>query len=84
MLGVVNEVTPDPEVNTAPPLEAAYQSIVSPELGVADMLTVPVEHLAPPVPLGAVGTLFIVKCNVTTLSHPVTFVNVRVGEADDE
>ena len=56
MLGVVNEVTPDPDVITDPPLEAAYQSIVSPEPGVADMLTVPVEHLIPPVPLGAGGT----------------------------
>ena len=55
MLGVVNEVTPDPLVNTEPPLEVPYQSIVSPEPGVADILTVPVEHLAPFVPVGAAG-----------------------------
>ena len=59
MLGVVNEVTPDPLVNTEPPLEASYQSIVSPEPGAADILTVPVEHLVPPVPLGAAGVIHI-------------------------
>ena len=48
MLGVVNEVTPLPDDNTDPPLEAAYQSIVSPAPGVADIITVPVEHTAPP------------------------------------
>ena len=55
MLGVVNEVTPLPDDNTDPPLEVAYQSIVSPAPGVADIITVPVEHTAPPVPLGAAG-----------------------------
>jgi hypothetical protein len=57
ILGVVNEVTPEPDVNTAPPLEAPYQSIVSPAPGVADIFTVPVEHTDPPVTLGAVGEL---------------------------
>ena len=55
MLGVVNDVTPDPLVNTEPPLETSYQSIVSPEPGVADILTVPVEHLVPLVPEGVAG-----------------------------
>ena len=55
MLGVVKEVTPDPLVKTEPPLEAAYQSIVSPEPGVADILTVPVAHLEELVPAGADG-----------------------------
>ena len=57
ILGVVNEVTPEPDVNTAPPLETPYQSIVSPAPGVADIFTVPVEHTDPPVTLGAVGEL---------------------------
>ena len=55
ILGVVNEVTPEPDVNTAPPLETPYQSIVSPAPGVADIITVPVAHTDPPVPLGADG-----------------------------
>ena len=55
MLGVVKEVTPDPLVNTVPPLEASYQSIVSPEPGVADIPTVPVPHLVPFVPEGVAG-----------------------------
>jgi hypothetical protein len=60
MLGVVNEVTPVPPVKTAPPDAAAYQSIVSPEPGVADRPTVPVPHLEPAVPVGAVGKAFTV------------------------
>ena len=32
---------------------------------------------------GVEGVAFIVKCNVTTLSHPLTFVNVCVGVADE-
>ena len=55
MLGVVNEFTPDPLVKTEPPLEAAYQSIVCPEIGVADIITVPVPHLVPFVPEGVAG-----------------------------
>ena len=46
--------------NGDPPEAAAYQSIVSPAPGVAEMLTVPVPHLEPPVPVGAEGILFIV------------------------
>ena len=58
---MVNEFTPAPDVKTDPPLDAAYQSIVSPEPGVADIITVPIEHLVPPVPLGAVGVIHIAK-----------------------
>ena len=55
MLGVVNEVTPVPPVKTDPPDAAAYQSMVTPEPTVAEMLTVPVPHREPAVPVGAVG-----------------------------
>ena len=33
--------------------------------------------------VGVDGVAFIVKCNVTTLSHPFTFVNVCVGVEDE-
>ena len=33
--------------------------------------------------IGVAGVAFIVKCNVTTLSHPLTFVKVCVGVADE-
>ena len=56
MLGVVKVVEPDK--SAVPPLAAAYQSIVSPAPGVAEMVTVPVPHLDPPVPAGADGKLF--------------------------
>jgi hypothetical protein len=59
ILGVVNDVTPVPPVNTAPPDAAAYQSIVSSEPAVADRLKVPVPHLESPVPpVGAEGNTF--------------------------
>ena len=58
ILGVVNDVTPVPEANTEPPVDALYQSIVSPAPGVANISTVPVEHLSPFVPIGAVGNGF--------------------------
>ena len=50
----------EPVSNKVPPVAALYQSIASPAPGVADMLTVPVPHLEPPVPVGAAGTAFIV------------------------
>ena len=68
MLGVVNEVTPDPLVNTEPPLETSYQSIVSPEAGVADILTVPVEHLAPFVAVGVAGNALTVAVTAVLLA----------------
>ena len=76
MLGVVNEVTPDPLVNTEPPLEAAYQSIVSPEPDVADILTVPVEHLDPFVAVGADGTAFTVAVTAVLVAdiQPVAMI----------
>ena len=33
--------------------------------------------------VGVDGVALIVKCKVTTLSHPLTFVNVCVGVADE-
>ena len=45
----------DPLSNAAPPVDAAYQSIVSPLPGVAEIVTVPVPHLAASVPGGEAG-----------------------------
>ena len=51
--GLVNEVLP---LNKAePPEAAAYQSMVSLAPGVAEMVTVPVPHLAAPAPDAAAG-----------------------------
>ena len=50
-----------------PPVEAVYQSIVSPEPGVALRLITPVPHLAAPDPVGAVGTGFTRRDPLTLL-----------------
>ena len=51
---------PLPPAKIAPPDAAAYQSIVSPAPGVAEMVTVPVPHRALPAPVGATGNEFTV------------------------
>ena len=58
MLGVVKVVEPDNKAE--PPEAAAYQSIVSPVPGVAEIETVPVPHLDAPEPVGATGTVLTV------------------------
>jgi hypothetical protein len=74
ILGVVNEVTSDPLVNTEPPLEDAYQSIASsagppnPDLE-ADILTVPVEHLVPFVPEGVAGNALTVAVTAVLVAE---------------
>lgn len=50
-------VTPEPPVNTAPPVEAAYQSIVDPDGGIADNRTGPAPQRDPAVPVGAASAL---------------------------
>ena len=82
ILGVVNEVTPVPPANTDPPDVAAYQSIVSPALTVAEILTVPVPHREPAVPVGAVGTEIMVTSAVSVAVQPATLVAVKVYTVD--
>ena len=80
MLGVVNEVTPVPDDNTEPPVGTAYQSIVSPAFGVAEIFTVPVEHLEPFVPLGADGNAFtVVVMALDVAGVPVAHVALEVN-----
>jgi len=69
--GVVNEVVAKPPVKTEPPVAAAYQSMVSPELGVAEIPTIPVkQRLAFPA-VGNTGIILIVTEDVaTTAAHP--------------
>ena len=66
-------VVPVPPARTEPPEVAAYQSMVSPEPGVAEMMTVPVPHLEPGVPGGAAGTVFTVATTGVLVAemHPV-------------
>ena len=63
----MNEV--DPLCKADPPDEAAYQSIVSPPPGVAEMFTVPVPHLEPPVPEGAAGIEFTVAITAVLVAE---------------
>ena len=49
---------------------------------VVDIVDVPLQ-LFTTFTVGVAGIVFIVKCNVTTLSQPPTFVNVCVGVADE-
>jgi len=61
MVGVVNEVAPEPPARTVPPLAAEYQSIVVPAGLVAEIVTVPGPHLEPLAGnVGAVGNGLIV------------------------
>ena len=70
--GVVYEVAPVPPGEiTVPALATVYQSMVSPVPGVAEIVTVPVPHRAPLVPVGATGVLFIVAFAVAvTMAQP--------------
>ena len=64
----MNEVVPVPPAKGDPPVAAAYQSIVSPAPGVADIVTVPVPHLDAGTAVGALGLGF----TVTVTSDEVT------------
>ena len=48
---------------------------------VVDNIDVPLQLFAA-FTVGVDGVALLVKCNVTTLSHPLTFVNVWVGVED--
>jgi len=60
MLGVVNDVVPEPPVRTAPPVAAEYQSIVVPAGLVAEIVTAPAPHRDPLTAVGAVGRALMV------------------------
>lgn len=58
---MVNEFTPVPPVNTAPPVAPTYQSIVELVAGVAEIVEDPVEQIAlPTAAVGADGKALIV------------------------
>lgn len=61
MDGVVKLLLPNN--SAAPPLVDVYQSIVSPEPGVALSATVPVEHLELLVPTGVLGIKAAIEIN---------------------
>ena len=58
-LGEVNDVVP--VASAAPPDDVAYQSIVSPDPAIAEIVTVPAAHLALPTPEGAFGNGFTIS-----------------------
>jgi len=73
IVGVVKEVVAVPPVSIAPPVAAAYQSMVSPAAGVAVITTVPVPHLAAGPAVGATGIALTVAVVVpAALVHPPT------------
>ena len=60
-----------------PPEAAAYQSMISPAPGVAEMLTTPVPQRVPATPRGAAGLLRIVTDLVAVpFAHPPVPVTV--------
>jgi hypothetical protein len=64
ILGVVKLLTPLPPDKTVPPVDAAYQSAVTPPEVLALITTVPVPHLDPATPaVGADGTVLMVATN---------------------
>ena len=69
MLGVVNVVTPVPDDNIDPPVDASYQSMVSPVPADADISTVPVEHLVPFVPEGVAGNALTVAVTAVLVAE---------------
>ncbi len=71
ILGVVKLAVPVPPTNTLPPLDAAYQSMVSPALGAAtEMDAVPVPQIvAPDAPVGVEGTEFTVAVTVVLVAE---------------
>jgi hypothetical protein len=74
MLGVVNEVVPEPPARTVPPVAAEYQSMVVPAGLVAEIVTVPGPHLDPLAgDVGAAGKGLIVAVTGVRLLdiHPV-------------
>ena len=69
ILGVVNDVTPDPPDNVEPPAEVAYQSIVTPGPTAAEILTVPEPQRAPDVPVGADGVALTVAVTAALVAE---------------
>jgi hypothetical protein len=67
MLGVVKLVA---VVDKAvPPVATSYQSTVIPPATVAESATVPVPHLEPAVPVGAVGNAFTVAITAVLVNE---------------
>ena len=71
MLGVVQLV--DPLDNKVPPVEALYQSIVSPAAAVADNIILPVPQFVAPVPVGIDGNGLMVAITAVRVDegHPL-------------
>jgi hypothetical protein len=65
--GVVYE--PDPLNKSVPPVEALYQSIVSPAPGEAKMVTDPVPHLDALVPPAVIGFWFTVALTAALVAE---------------
>jgi len=68
----------DPLNNKVPPVNALYQSMVSPAPGVAVNVTVPVPQRATGVTDGATGNgLMVAVTKVVVLTHPCALVTVK-------
>ena len=69
--GVVNDAVPEPPARTEPPDAAAYQSMVSPTPGVAEIMTVPVKQRLPLPAVGRAGMeLIVIPAVAVTTGHP--------------
>ena len=69
MEGVVKLVVPLPPDKTLPPVGFSYQSIVSPEITLPLITTVPVPILDPFVPVGLEGKVFTTAVPVLTFTE---------------
>ena len=74
--GVVYEFVP--VVSAVPPVAAAYQSMVCPAPGVAEIVTVPVPHRDAGVPAGAAGSVLTVAVTAVLVDEiqPVAVLRV--------
>ena len=80
ILGVVNDVTPDPPDNVEPPTEVAYQSIVTPGPTVAEIFAVPEPQRTPDVPAGADGIALTVAVTAALVAE-TQFVEIFLASA---
>ena len=76
MFGVMNDVAP--VTRAVPPNGVAYQSIVSPMPGVAEIVKMPASHLEFPIPAGGFGAEFTISTAEHELWHPFAFVTVAL------
>jgi hypothetical protein len=80
ILGVVKDVTPEPPNKGELPIEAEYQSIVTPVPAEAEITTIPGPQREPAVAVGAEGTSLTVATTEALVAE-IQFVVVFLASA---